>query len=213
MIIEWHRQYLMGFLLVVVSLTVGCSSFMEAFGGKTSPAPTPSSHDNGAFEYALSVYQRGNYAQAASLFNALSAAETDGGQRPQAKLGEICCRLVLADSPEDLSNAMEMWKKLAYSATEDNWRVEQVLLDPLIARFSVAAGKPSPAEQPSAASDKPKETELTETKKKAAQAAQLQRQLDAVMAENKTLKQKIKALEAIDHNIQKKKTEISAPSE
>ena len=33
------------------------------------------------------------------------------------------------------------------------------------------------------------------------------------MAENETLKQKIKALEAIDHDIQKKKTEIAAPSE
>ena len=50
-------------------------------------------------------------------------------------------------------------------------------------------------------------------KKKAEQAAQLQRKLDEVVAENNALKAKIKALETIDQNIQKKKTEISAPSE
>jgi hypothetical protein len=37
--------------------------------------------------------------------------------------------------------------------------------------------------------------------------------LDKVEAENRTLKDKIKALEAIDQNIRKKKTEIAAPGE
>ncbi|WP_414736128.1 hypothetical protein [Desulfosarcina ovata] len=55
--------------------------------------------------------------------------------------------------------------------------------------------------------------ELAVLKKKAEQTAELQRQLDDVMVENQSLKEKIKALEAIDQNIQKKKTEISAPSE
>ncbi|WP_407924794.1 hypothetical protein [Desulfosarcina ovata] len=55
--------------------------------------------------------------------------------------------------------------------------------------------------------------ELAVLKKKSEQTAELQRQLDDVMVENQSLKEKIKALEAIDQNIQKKKTEISAPSE
>ena len=75
------------------------------------------------------------------MFNALSEAETAENQRPTAKLGEICCRLMLADSPETVSAAMEMWKQLTYSASEDIWRVEQVLLDPLIARLSVVQKK------------------------------------------------------------------------
>jgi hypothetical protein len=55
--------------------------------------------------------------------------------------------------------------------------------------------------------------EFSALEKKSAQAAQLQRRLDAVAAENRSLKEKIKALEAIDQNIQKKKTEMAAPSE
>jgi cell division protein FtsB len=57
------------------------------------------------------------------------------------------------------------------------------------------------------------QTELAALKEKAAQADRLQRQLDAAAAENRSLKEKIKALEAIDQNIQKKKTEMVAPSE
>ena len=50
-------------------------------------------------------------------------------------------------------------------------------------------------------------------KQKAAQLPELQQRLNESEAENSILKEKIKALEAIDQNIQKKKTEISAPSD
>jgi hypothetical protein len=55
--------------------------------------------------------------------------------------------------------------------------------------------------------------ELAAMKQKAAQLPELQQRLNESEAENRVLKEKIKALEAIDQNIQKKKTEISAPSE
>ena len=209
MISKSHQRHLIGILLVVINLTVGCASFMEGFYD-TSPPP-PTTPDNDPFEYALSVYQRGDYRQAAELFSALSAGTGDD-QSPEAQFGEICCRLILADSPEDLTVAMEMWKALKYS-TGDRWRVEQTLLDPLIARLPVSTKKPLPEISTPATPDKQMEIELTALKKKAAKVTQLQRRLDAVIAENQTLKQKIKALEAIDQNIQKKKTEISAPSE
>jgi hypothetical protein len=61
--------------------------------------------------------------------------------------------------------------------------------------------------------NQPLQDELADLKKKAQKTTELQRKLDEVAAENRALKEKIKALEAIDQNIQKKKTEISAPSE
>ncbi|MGA6927563.1 MAG: hypothetical protein WBY88_17880, partial [Desulfosarcina sp.] len=57
------------------------------------------------------------------------------------------------------------------------------------------------------------QTEIVDLKKKVGQAAELQQQLDKLEDENRALKEKIKALETIDQNIQKKKTEIATPSE
>jgi TolA-binding protein len=195
---------------------MGCTAFMERFEGNDTPPPPPAVQNDGLLDDALSVYQRGDYQRAATLFNAIATATADSNQRLRAQLGEICCRLMLADSPEDAATVRGLWEKLKIDDTGDTWRAEQVLFDPLIARWSLSVVKPSPPVSTVStppARQKKMETELTALKKKAEQVSQIQRRLDAVMAENQTLKQKIKALEAIDQNIQKKKTEISAPSE
>lgn len=199
-------------MVMIISIMAGCTLFNKPLGNSTPPPP-PSRSDNGPFAYALSVYQKGDYTQAATLFNALSRPNTGDDLYLKAQLGEICCRLMLSASPEDLSTANRMWTNLTDSNTGDIWRVEQILFDPLIDRLSVSTGKPSPAVMTPDPPKKQSKTELTALKKKSAQITQLQRQLDAVMAENQILKQKIKALEAIDQNIQKKKTEMAAPSE
>jgi len=205
----WRQHYTLGIMLMMISFMAGCTLFNKPLGDNPLPPPSPS--DNGPFAYALSMYQRGDYTQAAKLFNALSRPNTGDDQYLKAQLGEICCRLMLSASTEDLSTAKKMWKDLKNARAGDIWRVEQILFDPLMDRLLVSVAKPTAMtpEPPK----KQNKTELTVLKKKTAQITQLQRQLDAVMAENQILKQKIKALEAIDQNIQKKKTEISAPSE
>ena len=102
------------------------------------------------------------------------------------------------------------------------------LIDPLIVRMTpkvttqVVEIKPAPnQEKPPAPADPPASpqqlqklrNELSVMKQKAAQLPELQQRLNESEAENRILKEKIKALEAIDQNIQKKKTEISAPSD
>jgi hypothetical protein len=210
----------MSILPIVISLLMGCTAFVEFLDG--NPPPEPKTTDRDSLETALAVYQRGDYTQAARLFNTLSTADGESDQRRTAQVGEICCRLMLADSKADVNAALGRWKTFKYSAANDAWREELALFDPLLGRLSVSAdGQKSDPQSPqvsappatAGSTQKQLETELTTMKKKAAQTTQLQRQLDAVMAENRTLKQKIKALEAIDQNIQKKKTEISAPSE
>lgn len=215
MIISWRQHCLMGILLMGISMMVGCTSLIQSLDGGT--APSPAHTDAGPFENALSIYEKGDYTEAAKLFNALSNSNIGEDQYLKTQLASICCRLMLAESPEDLSSAQKMWKDLKYSTAGDHFRVEQTLLEPLIDRLSVTPEKPA---QPAASAASPPvppkkqpKNELAALKKKTAQVAQLQRQLDAVMAENQILKQKIKALEAIDQNIQKKKTEISAPSD
>ena len=210
----------MGILPIVMGLLLGCTSLTGFLDG--NPPPVPETTNRESLEYALAVYQKGDYTQAVKLFNAISTAGGDTDQRQTAQLGEICCRLMLAESKADMNTAMGLWKNFKYFLSSDAWREELTLFDPLLGRLSVSADGQKSDSQPPRVSVPPEtagtpqkqlETELTTMKKKAAQTTQLQRQLDAVMAENRTLKQKIKALEAIDQNIQKKKTEISAPSE
>jgi hypothetical protein len=209
----WRQHTIRGIMIMIISIMAGCTLFNKPPGNNTLPPPSPSRSDNGPFAYALSIYQKGDYIQAAKLFNALSRPNTGDDLYLKAQLGEVCCRLMLSTSPEDLSTANRMWKDLMNSNTGDIWRVEQTLFDPLIDRLSVSTDEPSPAAMAPDPPKKQNKTELTALKKKSAQITQLQRQLDAVMAENQILKQKIKALEAIDQNIQKKKTEMAAPSE
>ena len=75
-----------------------------------------------------------------------------------------------------------------------------------------APADPQPKDKPQGDRQLPA-AELAQLKKKAKRSDQLQQRLNQVVAENRTLKEKIKALEAIDQNIQKKKTEIESPGE
>ena len=208
----WRQHTIRGIMLMLISIMAGCTLFNKPLDNSTL-LPPPSRSDSGPFAYALSIYQKGDYIQAAKLFNALSRPNTGDDLYLKAQLGEICCRLMLSTAPKDLATANRMWKDLTDSNTGDIWRVEQTLFDPLIDRLSVSTGKPLPVSMEPDPPKKQNKTELTALKKKSAQITQLQRQLDAIMAENQILKQKIKALEAIDQNIQKKKTEMAAPSE
>jgi hypothetical protein len=137
----WRQHYTLGIMLMMIGLMAGCTLFNKPLGDNPLPPPSPS--DNGPFAYALSMYQRGDYTQAAKLFNALSRPNTGDDQYLKAQLGEICCRLMLSASAEDLSTAKKMWKDLKNTRAGDIWRVEQILFDPLMDRLLVSVAKPT----------------------------------------------------------------------
>jgi len=185
--------------------------------------------DYASFENALSVYKNGDYNQAMDLFRTLSTAGTNQKLARKAWLGEICSRLILAKTQSDYTAAIGLWREFGNSAPKNDDAWDLALLDPVIVRMTpktttrvieihppaaqIADEIAEPADriqggqQPNG---RPSQSDYSALKKK---AAQLQHQLDAVVAENRSLKEKIKALETIDQNIQKKKTEIAAPSE
>ncbi|MBR9985197.1 MAG: hypothetical protein KFF68_04745 [Desulfosarcina sp.] len=221
---------LMIILIIATGLLAGCASVLQDFDDRMNRKRFSSEY--ASFESALAVYRDGDYQQAMELFMTLSTAKTDKKLARKAWLGEICCRLMLADTQADYTVAIGLWHDFGKSAAENDDAWELTLLDPVIARMTPKsttrvikiyppAAKPSaeaaaPVDKPKEdrqQSDQPSQTDQAALKKKAAQAAELQRQLDAAAAENRLLKEKIKALEAIDQNIQKKKTEMSAPSE
>jgi len=228
----WSQSYrLMIILIIVTGLLAGCASVLRDFDDRMNRKRFTS--DYASFENALSVYKDGNYQQAMDLFRTLSTARTDKKLARKAWLGEICCRLMLADTQTDYTVAIGLWHDFGQSAPKNDDAWELTLLDPVIVRMTPksttrvikiyppaaknSAETAAPADRPQQdsqqRSDQPSQTDQADLKKKAAQADRLQRQVDAVTAENRSLKEKIKALEAIDQNIQKKKTEMVAPSE
>jgi hypothetical protein len=224
----WHQSYrLMIILTIVVGLFMGCSSVFQDLDDRMNRMRFKP--DYASYENALTVYRTGDYERAMDLFRTLSAAKTNPKLARKAWLGEICSRLMLADTQSAYATAISLWHDFGKSADENDDALDLVLLDPLIVRLtpkstirvieihSPATQIPVGIEAPSGQlmedlpqEDQPFQNDAAPLKKK---AARLQRQIDAVLAENRSLKQKIKALEAIDQSMQKKKTEMAAPSE
>ncbi len=217
-------------LTIAAGLFAGCTSVVQNIEDRMNRMRFPS--DYASFEKALSVYEDGDYEQAMNLFRSLSTARPHAKIARKAWLGEICCRLMLADTTSEFAAAMDHWHEFGKSAPENGNDWDMALLDPLLARLipqhttreikihspemQISDETTVPADRRQGdrlQGDQQLRPEFSALERKAAQAAQLQRQLDAVVAENRSLKKKIKALEAIDQNIQKKKTDLVAPSE
>jgi len=236
MVTTWSQTYrLLIILISVVGLFTGCGSVLQDLDDKMHRKRFKSDYE--ALENALAIYDEGDYESSLTRFNALSTASDNEKITRKAWLGEICCRLMLANTQADYTTAIGMWHDFGKSAFESDDAWDLVLLDPLIVRMTPKSttrviyiqppAEKIPAEKIPAENATPKEqkdgdreqhdrqlqVELATLKKKVENAAQLQHRLDEAVAENRSLKEKIKALEAIDQNIQKKKTEISAPSE
>jgi hypothetical protein len=178
-------------------------------------------------EAALTAYDRGDYERAQMLFKRLASTSASDLYARKAKLGLICTRLITADNQDDYTAAIGMWHQFGETAVDTTvWDMR--LLDPLVVRMTpktttrVVYIHPPAGQQTALSTNQSSHPsgdaqvqaqQLSDLKKKTAQAARLQRRIDEIEAENQSLKEKIKALEAIDQIIQKKKTEISAPSE
>jgi hypothetical protein len=226
----WSQSYrLTVVLILVIGLLAGCASVFRDLDDRVNRKRFKS--DYASFENALSVYKDGDYKQAMNLFRTLSTARTHAKLARKAQLGDICCRLMLANTKSEHAAAISLWRDFGKSVPDGDDAWEMTMLDPLVVHLTPKSTirvieirppeAPTPVES-EAPADRPQDdppngpptrTDRAALKKNAAQAAQLQRQLDAVTAENRSLKEKIKALEAIDQNIQKKKTEMVAPSE
>jgi len=219
-------------LMVLMALFAGCASIFQDFDDKMSRKRFKKDYE--ALDAALEIYDQGDLEKALARFRAIKSDSINEKVKHRAWLGEICCCLMLSDKPADFSVAIGMWHDYANSLTNADAIWSQALLDPLIVRLApqppsgeMAVG--STAEQPEATIRKPAaiqekthqpqdnearlQAEIDELRKKAKRVDKLQLQIAKILAENRSLKEKIKALEAIDQNIQKKKTEISTSGE
>ena len=222
----WRQPYhLMIVLIILVGLFTGCASGFKRFDDRMQRKQFKSDYES--FENAFAVYDQGDFTEALARFKALSTASASDKISRKAWLGAICCYLLLAETQAEYTEAIGQWHAFSNSEPENEAGWELALFDPLIVRLipeppdraidihppatQGPTDLPAPAipEQP----DDQLAVEFAILKKKVKQMDELQRQMDQVMAENRSLKEKIKALETIDQNIQKKKTEIATPSE
>ncbi len=210
-------------LLSIVVMFSGCSAFFQDLEEKMDRQRFSLAYES--FENALAAYEQGDYAKALSLFQALVKADAGTTLAGKARLGEIFCRLMLATTQSEYEAVMAMWQDLRRSAPEQAASWEWALVDPLMVSLAPTTAPrvivihrstggntlPIDATKDHPHESQPLQDELASLKKIADHAAHLQRQMDEIMAENHALKEKIKALETIDQNIQKRKTEIGAP--
>jgi hypothetical protein len=212
-------------LIVLAGLFTGCASGFKRFDDRMHQKQFKSDYES--LENAFAVYDQGDFTEALARFRALSTASASDKISRKAWLGAICCYLLLAETQAEYTQAISQWHAFSSSAPENEAGWERALFDPLIVRMMPeppdrAIGTHPPAPQGATGLPAPGIPEQLDDqlaaerailKKKEKRMDELQRQMDRVMAENRSLKEKIKALETIDQNIQKKKTEIATPSE
>ena len=211
--------------LIAIGMFSGCASFYQDFEDQISRMRFESDHN--ALATALADYKQGDFNNALAGFKSLATTSASKRITRRARLGELCCHLILADTKDEYAIAARKWHVFVDSVEGEHTQWDMVLFEPLIARFAPSSpaqiivhlppAVDSPADKETTQdrlSDDPQEADaLEKLKAKAKHADKLQHQLNKIAAENQTLKEKIKALEAIDQNIQKKKTKISAPGE
>ena len=221
-------QILIG--IVIVGLLTGCASVFQDLDDKMNRKRFKKDFDS--LEAALEVYDQGDFNKALVHFKKIKVASENETVGRRAWLGEICCYLMLAKGPDEYTKAVGMWHAFQEATTEEDAIWSEALFDPLIVRQTPrivstviqAPAAPPPAivaapatvpKQANGSQERPTDSsaEMEELKKKARRADQLQLKMAKIQAENRSLKEKIKALEAIDQIIQKKKTEISTSGE
>ncbi len=205
--------------------TAHFSGCMHVFHKSDAPLPpAASSEAQIAFEEALADYGSGDFEGALARFRVLSSTGASDTIARKAKLGEIYCHMILAKTQADYQVAVDMWRELdrTTKSEEASWAI--TLTDPLVDRMEPRGAENKMGAVPSPTTTLPEVGKQTDTEqrskakiaeltKKANKADQLQRQLHQMIGENKSLKEKIKALEAIDQNIQRKKSEIATTDE
>jgi predicted ribosome quality control (RQC) complex YloA/Tae2 family protein len=218
-----YRQIVI--LMIIIGVITSCASVFQNMDDKLDRKRFKLDYQ--LYDNALSVYRSGDYEKAKGMFTALSSAGGSQKLKQRARLGEIACRLMLADTQADYTKAVGMWRDFVGSVKDHDTVWNPALLSPLIERrppenttLYIETPPPSPPKSASSGvsatqkrANRKMRGEISVLKKKAERTSELQRRLEKVEAENRTLKDKIKALEAIDQNIRKKKTEIAAPSE
>ena len=171
-------------LFAAAVLGAGCSA--------RSGGPDPAlQHQFGAmtYEVAVQVYQAGEYAKAAALFEDLIETTAEPRLRSKARFGLIAARLLAASNEEEYGFALGAWKE--WSAEADGTASDPRLLPPVMAFVEQRAGREPPSPPPSAPAKVPDNIVLVEVE----EMRRIQQTIREREAENERLRERIVLLE------------------
>lgn len=213
-----------GGLVFLVLLIGGCYSLRHANEDFRNRMFHLSEMD--VLQKAIDAFKKNDFQEAKNAFASLHASAKSDSIRRQSLYGLTVTRLMTAKSSTDFDEAYELWRSWAAIAPSDSLFEDPRMLEPILfCRFLTQSLQTDTgytiepcAEIPVEPICVDHEVEINNLQSKmAALIAEIEtlkkqnRQLELKNREMQALKDKIKALEAIDQNIQKKKTEIAAP--
>lgn len=188
------RWTLFIFCLLWVILGAGCQQF-----GELNPSTTAEKDAKHQLEEALGLVKNQQYQEALILFEEIARTYDSEIINQYARYGIACSRLATATTADEMEMALNEWSSWFRRMPEKYHNQDPRLLHPVLHNYRFYLYNEA---------ERNKKWQLekgwfhTELKKRRAQEAVLQRQIEE-------LKMKIEALETIDQNIQKKKRMIT----
>jgi len=153
------------------------------------------------------AFQNNDYKKALEIYRMLSQLAQNENIRRKSLYGLACTRLVLAKSPEELSESIvlwDVWSQLEFAETKDEY---PILLRPLLLQKELPKKINTESKKPV------KKPDVNVSLKKMVTARDkeillLKNRIENMDKEIKKLKHQLSSLEAIDKNINQKMTEI-----
>jgi hypothetical protein len=203
----------LGVALAVVGI-LGCTSLPRA----NTAGEQPRVRDVGApfWEEGVAALQRGDYREAASVFETLSKSAATPEHRRRALYALACTRLATAQTPDELNAALNLWNLWSQTAAAAITDEDPRLMAPLLPRLMPSAQASLTPRQvaPPGKSDKAGAAptiKVVKDKECEKLYRDSDREVQRLKRQLKTLRHQIEALESIHRTIQEKKKEVSAP--
>lgn len=196
------RWTLFIFCLLWVILGAGCQQFGELNPSTTAEEDAKHQLEEASkyqLEGALGLVKNQQYEQALILFEKIAQTYDSGIINQHARYGIACSRMATAETADEMEMALDEWSAWFRKMPEKYHNQDPRLLAPVLHNYRFYLYNEAKRNKKWQLEKRWFHTEL---KKRRAQEAVLQRQIEE-------LKMKIEAIETIDQNIQKKKRKIT----
>lgn len=201
-------------LLVCIVLCGGYACTVHpAVTVREQPPPAQPS-EPGAWADGVSAFEQGDYKRALTIFEVLNENATTESASRKALFGQAVTRFMLARTPADFAEAMDIWEywsRRAQTARDiEDPHLLTLFLGNLIRQIASESvkNKPEPLKE-APPSNGVQYKSLLQGKEK--EVEHLKAKLEAKEKENRRLKHQIKSLDEIHLKFQERKQEVSSP--
>jgi hypothetical protein len=212
---NYIRWSALGLALALVGI-LGCTSLPAAKTAGEQPKAKASDVGSPLWEEGVSALQRGDYQEAARVFETLSKSTAIPERRHRALYALACTRLLTAQNPDEFNAALNLWNLWSHTAPAEITGEDPRLMTALLPRLMPSAQANLTPQQlaPPGKSDKTNAAptvKVIKDKECEKLYQESDREVQRLKRQIKTLRHQIEALESIHRTIQEKKKEVSTP--